>query len=90
LRAATLKALSDIVSHYETLATKEHDLDTSILQRIEDAFAFVGKWIVAIAQNLPVPKLPDFGGIADLVKWLTLAGVGGGLIYFIWQQEKRR
>lgn len=90
LRAATIKALSNIVSHYETLAKKEHELDTSILQRVEEAFAFVGEWIVAIANNLPVPKMPDFGGIADLVKWLTLAGVGGGLIYFIWQQEKKR
>lgn len=89
LRSATITALSNIVGHYETLAKKEHELDSSILARTQENLQHIRQVMEAIWNNLPVPRSP-FAGLGELVKWLTLAGVGGALVYFIWQQEKRR
>lgn len=83
LRAATLTAFTNIIAHYDTLGTAAHELDTDIMLRIEEMFAFVGELVVMVGRGIKdnFPDVPGLGGLAELVKW---GSIGGGLFILYW------
>ena len=83
LRSATLTAFDNIIKHYDTIGTAANELDTDLMLRMEEAFAYVGQVITMVGQGIKdnFPKVPDFGSLAEIIKW---GSIGGALIILYW------